>query len=384
MSTATPSPGIPARRTLQAAAQILVLVLGVPLGILGGWYALAPSPARLAEQAAGGADSAALLELVQRASRQQQAAGILHQLLGQDAAALKALFGLASGHEAACLHLIYLARSQPAAFDKLSGVPVTYALALALVRHMTPEGFSRLEQMAATHADACFILGVAYEKAFLGVSRQNEAYQVPDLEKAAYWYGKARAMNSAVGTRHYGRLAYHFGLMHHTADAGSAVYWFREAAECNHADAQCALGVCYAAGTGVEKNLEKAVEWYHRSAEQGYVDAQYNLGLCYLLGEGAAVDEAASARWFRKAAEQGDAPSQYHLGRACEQGLGFPARHDEAAQWYRLAAEQGHPEAQLALAACFEQGLGVDRNPAAARYWRRRAAENSQTTIPES
>ena len=384
MSTATPSSGISSRRAMQAAAQVLMLVLGVPLGILSGWYALAPSPARLAEQAAGGTDPDALLELVQRATRQQQAADILHQLLGQDPAALKALFGLASGHEAACLHLIYLARSQPAAFDNLTGVPVTYSLALALARHMTPEGFSRLEQMAATHADACLILGVAYEKAFLGGSREKGTCQVPDLERAAYWYGKARAMNSVVGTRHYARLAYFFGLMHHAVSIEDAVYWFREAAVCNHADAQCALGVCYAAGTGVEKNLEKAAEWYHRSAEQGYVDAQYNLGLCYLLGEGVAVDEAASARWFRKAAEQGDAPSQYHLGRSCELGLGFPARYEEAFQWYRQAAEQGHPEAQLALAACFEQGRGVDRNPAAARYWRRRAADNSQTTIPES
>lgn len=384
MSTATPSPGISSRRALQAAAQVCVLVLGVPLGILGGWYALAPSPARLAEQAAGGTDPAALLELVQRATRQQQAADILHQLLGQDPAALKALFGLASGHEAACLHLIYLARSQPAAFDKLTGVPVTYSLALALVRHMTPEGFSRLEQMAATQADACFILGVAYEKAFLGGSGETGACQVPDLERAAYWYGKARAMHSTPGTRHYGRLAYLIGLMRHPVDIGESLYWFREAAVCNHADAQCALGVCYAAGTGVAQNLQKAVEWYHRSAEQGYVDAQYNLGLCYLLGEGVAVDEAASARWFRKAAEQGDAPSQYHLGRSCELGLGVPVHYEEAALWYRQAAEQGHPEAQLALASCFEQGRGVDRNPAAARYWRSRAADNSQTTIPES
>ena len=95
-------------------------------------------------------------------------ADALQQLLGQDPGALKALVGLASGHEAACLHLIYVARSQPAAFDKLSGVPMTYSLALALVRHIRPEGFSRLEQMAATHADACFLLGVAYERHFWG------------------------------------------------------------------------------------------------------------------------------------------------------------------------------------------------------------------------
>lgn len=384
MSTATSSPGMPIRRPLQAAAQVLILVLGVPLGILGGWYALAPSPEHLAEQAAGGADSAALLELVQRASRQQQAAGTLHQLLGQDPAALKALFGLASGHEAACLHLIYLARSQPAAFDKLSGVPMTYSLALALVRLMKPEGFSRLEQMAATHADACFLLGVAYEKAFLGSSPEEVAYQVPDLERAAYWYGRARAMNSALGTRHYGRLAYHIGLSQYAVNTGEAVYWLSEAAACHHAEAQCALGVCYAAGEGVEKNLEKAVLWYRRSAEQGYAEAQYNLGVCYLQGDGVAADETVSAQWFRKAAEQEDAPSQYYLGYCCATGKGVAQDWQLAASWYLRAARQDYGEAQLALATCYEHGLGVVKNAAAARYWRRRAADNSQITIPES
>ncbi len=384
MSTSIPTPGKPARRAFQAAVQVLILVLGVPLGILGGWYALAPSPARLAEQAAGGADSAALLELVQRASRQQQAADALQQLLGQDPGALKALVGLASGHEAACLHLIYVARSQPAAFDKLSGVPMTYSLALALVRHIRPEGFSRLEQMAATHADACFLLGVAYEKAFLGASAEAGAYQVPDLERAAYWYGRARAMNSDIGTCHYARLAYHFGLRQYAVNIGEAIHWLREAAACHHAEAQCALGVCYAAGEGVEQNLQKAVEWYRRSAEQGYVEAQYNLGVCYLQGDGVAADEAVSAHWFRMAAEQEDAPSQYYLGYCCATGKGVAQDWQQAASWYLQAARQDYSEAQLALATCYEHGLGVVKNAATARYWRSRAAYNSQITIPES
>ncbi|MBR5889814.1 MAG: sel1 repeat family protein [Akkermansia sp.] len=372
------------RRAMQASLQVLILVLGVPLGILGGWYALAPSPARLAEQAAGGADSAALLELVQRAPHQQQAADVLHELLGQDSHALKALVGLASGHEAACLHLIYVARSQPAAFDKLSGVPMTYSLALALVRHMTPEGFSRLEQMAGTHADACFILGVACEKAYLGATPENGVYKIPDLERAAYWYDRARTMGSGMGTSHYGRLAYHFGLLCYAENAVDAVCWFREAAACNHAEAQCALGVCYASGEGVEKNLEKAVEWYCRSAEQGYVEAQYNLGLCYLHGEGVEADVAASAQWFRKAAEQEDAPAQYYLGYCFAEGKGVAQDWKNAASWFLQSASQNYTKAQLALAECYERGLGVAPDAATARYWRSRAAENSQITIPES
>ena len=43
------------------------------------------------------------------------------------------------------------------------------------------------------------------------------------------------------------------------------------------AKAQNKLGVCYAKGEGVKKNLVKAIEWYTKAAEQGLMRAQFNL-----------------------------------------------------------------------------------------------------------
>lgn len=401
------SPG----RALRAGLQTLLLVLVVPLGIMGGWRAVSPTSQKLAEQAAGGADAAALLELVQRAPHQQQAADILHHLLGQDAAALETLAGLASAHELALHHLIYVARSQPEAIKNLSRVPMSYPFALALLRHIKPEGIARLQQLTAD-ANACFMLGVAHE---------NGCHMPINQEQAAYWYGKAREQNPELAEYHYARLAYLCGLSCHTNDARRTFYWFREAALCHHAAAQCALGVCYAAGEGVEPNLSEAVAWYHRSAEQDYLDALFNLGWCYLHGEGVAPDATQAVMWFHRAANRGDGLSQYYLGRAYELGLGLPVDYTQAltwyrraageqandaaqcalghcyaqgrgveqnwkkaAYWYQLAAVQGHQEAQLALAQCYEKGLGLTRNPDLARQWHDRATNNSPTTKSES
>ena len=64
-------------------------------------------------------------------------------------------------------------------------------------------------------------------------------------------------------------------------DVEKAFCWYQKAAEQGYAKAQYNLGVCYANGTGVEKNIQKAVELYQRAVEQGNADAQNNLGHCY-------------------------------------------------------------------------------------------------------
>jgi hypothetical protein len=70
--------------------------------------------------------------------------------------------------------------------------------------------------------------------------------------------------------------------------------------------AQCNLGVCYANGRGVEKNVVKAVELYGKAAEQGDVAAQSLLGSCYAFGRGVDKDGAIAMKWMQRAAEQGD------------------------------------------------------------------------------
>lgn len=348
----------------RAALQVLLLVVLVPAGIVAGWYAVSPSAGELAARAGQGKDSLALLELVQRSDWDVVSAEELHRLLGADAAAMHELASLATGHEEAMDYLISVARHQPEALVFLSELEMSYGFALGVLQRMKPSGIPTLEKYAVTCPNACFALGVAYE---------NGCHVPQDWVQAARWYGLAHDAGYAPACAYYAPAAYMAGLS--TDDRYSAALWFRKAAECGHAAAQCALGVCYAEAG----DLTNALHWYMLAAEQGMSDAQYNLGWCYLYGEGVAADAAEAVRWFRQAAEQGDDLAQYYLGRAYELGEGVPQDYAEAVRWYRWAVEHGNDAAQCALGHCYAQGRGVGQDWSRAVYFYQLSAEQDRT-----
>ena len=351
-------------RMKRAALQVLLLVVLVPAGIVAGWYAVIPSAGELAARAARGEDPLALLELVQRSDWEVVSAEELHRLLGADAAAMHELASLATGHEEAMDYLISVARHQPEALVFLSELEMSYAFALGVLQRMKPSGIPTLEKYAATCPNACFALGIAYE---------NGCHVPQDWVQAARWYGLAHDDGYAPACAYYAPAAYMAGLS--TDDQHSAALWFRKAAECGHAAAQCALGVCYAEAG----DLINAVSWYTKAAEQGMSDAQYNLGWCYLYGEGVEADATESVRWFYLAAEQGDDLAQYYVGRAYELGEGVSQDYAEAVRWYCWAVEQGNAAAQCALGHCYAQGRGVEQDWSRAVYFYQLSAEQERT-----
>ena len=154
-----------------------------------------------------------------------------------------------------------------------------------------------------------------------------------------------------------------------------AVKWWRKAAEQGYAQAQCNLGISYANGDGVEKNPTEAVKWYRKAAEQGYAPAQCNLGVFYAFGNGIEKNLSEAVKLLRKAAEQGYAQAQFNLGICYDLGKGVEKNLSEAVKWYRKAAEQGIAEAQFFLGACYDLGNGVEKNLREAVKWYRKAAE---------
>ncbi len=154
-----------------------------------------------------------------------------------------------------------------------------------------------------------------------------------------------------------------------------AVKWWRKAAEQGYAQAQCNLGISYANGDGVEKNPTEAVKWYRKAAEQGYAPAQCNLGVFYAFGNGIEKNLSEAVKLLRKAAEQGYAQAQFNLGICYDLGKGVEKNLSEAVKWYRKAAEQGIAQAQCNLGICYAFGKGVEKNPTEAVKWYRKAAE---------
>jgi len=60
----------------------------------------------------------------------------------------------------------------------------------------------------------------------------------------------------------------------------------RQRAEQGDAKAQADLGVMYATGEGVPRDLVEAVAWYRQAADQGWAEAQNALGSMYATGRG--------------------------------------------------------------------------------------------------
>ncbi len=71
------------------------------------------------------------------------------------------------------------------------------------------------------------------------------------------------------------------------------------------ASAQCALGIIYYKGIGVEQSYAEAFKWFSLAAEQGYALAQYNLSVLYWNGDGVEPSKSMSEYWLARAVEQG-------------------------------------------------------------------------------
>ncbi|MBI1239783.1 MAG: sel1 repeat family protein [Alphaproteobacteria bacterium] len=165
-------------------------------------------------------------------------------------------------------------------------------------------------------------------------------------------------------------------------------------ADAGDARAQFNLGVLYAEGRGVERDMRLALAWWQKSAKQGHVRAAHNMGLALIAGEPRGEAETlepdfkGAAHWLRIGAEAGYANSLYTLGRLYLEGLGVERDTERAAQLVRDAAERGFTRAQFLLGKLYETGDGVDTDPESAIYWYREAASHgsaqAQTRMAES
>jgi len=155
-------------------------------------------------------------------------------------------------------------------------------------------------------------------------------------------------------------------------DYQTAYREWKAAAEAGQAEAQFDLGVLYAQGKGVPRDLTEAANWYRKAAGQGNAQAEFALGQMYSRGWGVPRDEADAARWMEMAnnPESDGPPTDW----ASVEGYGIERDQKQAAYWYQLAAERGHAEAQYNLARLYATGQGVPRDQEQALRWVRAAA----------
>lgn len=152
---------------------------------------------------------------------------------------------------------------------------------------------------------------------------------------------------------------------------------WKAAAESGQAEAQFDLGLLYAQGLGVHRDLTAAEQWYRKSAAQGNAEAQFALGLLYSRGWGNPRDEADAIRWLQMAnSVDSEGPP---MDWAPLEGYGINRSPKEAIYWLRQAAEKGHPGAEFELGKFYSSGEGVKRDQAQASRWISAAAAQGYT-----
>jgi uncharacterized protein len=155
-------------------------------------------------------------------------------------------------------------------------------------------------------------------------------------------------------------------------DYQTAYREWKAAAEGGHAEAQFDLGLLYAQGLGIKRDLAEAAAWYRKAAEQGNSAAEFALGQMYSRGWGAPRDTTDAIRWMQMANDPASDGPPTDWTRI--EGYGIEQDQKQAAFWYEKAAQQGHPEAEYNLARLYATGQGVPRDQEQALHWVRAAA----------
>jgi hypothetical protein len=94
------------------------------------------------------------------------------------------------------------------------------------------------------------------------------------------------------------------------AAESSAALWAKTACEGKNAGQCCDLGLSYATGKGVEKNLSKAAALWREACDGGNAAGCYDLGVFYRKGWGVARDDAKALELAQKACD-------LHMEQAC-------------------------------------------------------------------
>ena len=132
-------------------------------------------------------------------------------------------------------------------------------------------------------------------------------------------------------------------------DYDTAFELWKQLASQGDKEAEYAIGVMFALGTGKPRDPVQAFQWFSKAGANGHAKAMFNLGIAYWTGQGTLEDKREAVHWWRKAAERGDAKSQYNLGIAYYNGFGVEKDLVQATRWIRSAAENQYANAQEIL-----------------------------------
>jgi TPR repeat protein len=161
-----------------------------------------------------------------------------------------------------------------------------------------------------------------------------------------------------------GNLRAQLYLSDYYAERGNfdnSMFWLKRSAEGGFPRAIVRLGVCYAVGDGVEKDMDMATELFMKAVEQGYTWAMINLGYMYKEG-GAKINPEKALKWFNAAVDAGDPEGYMELGVLYNEGKIVERDTEKASVYYQKAVDGGYVNANNNLGTLYLNGDGVEEN----------------------
>ena len=103
--------------------------------------------------------------------------------------------------------------------------------------------------------------------------------------------------------------------------------------------AECALGLAYMEGEGIQQDLAQGASWLRKAADQGNAPAQNLLGAMYAEGKGVRQDYVQAHMWFNLSASRATDVQIRDLAAKQRDQLAAKMTPDQIAEAQRLARE---------------------------------------------
>lgn len=172
-----------------------------------------------------------------------------------------------------------------------------YRIGYAYMRESYKDGY---EKDGITYYEAAYELGDTTAAIQLGIEYEYGEFVEKNWDKALEYYNFALLSGDESANYNIARL-YQKKDMHI-----EAIEYYRKAEEKGDLDATLELGLYYAEGKYVEKDLKKAFELYKKAAEnENDIEAAFYLGRAYYYGAGTEVNDTAAFALLKKVSENG-------------------------------------------------------------------------------
>ena len=129
--------------------------------------------------------------------------------------------------------------------------------------------------------------------------------------------------------------------------------WLVEAARRGHPPAIRDLGLYLLYGYGVKKDVSRGIYYLRQAASQDDAEAQFRLGRIFELGEFVPHNHQFSIKCYSDAAKNGSPHGHVHYGLALLYGNGVKRDPDLAEYHFAAAFEQGEPNGAVGLGYCY-------------------------------